>query len=227
MASQNDKKICIITAVNDQQQYDAMLPYLRELHIPRGMEIESLVIVDAPSMAAAYQQGMESSDAKYKVYIHQDCWLVDTDCLEIMVREFRKHPEYGIAGVVGSHDLPSSGIWWDGHVSGRVVDEHYFGLLREYIFEKSETAIPVKALDGVCLMTQYDIDWRQDLFTKWHFYDISQCLEFQRQGFQAVIMPQEKTWVVHKCGSNDMDMVNETGYEEERLKFVAEYKHEF
>ena len=227
MAVLNKHKICIITAVNDEAQYNEMLAYLRELEVPAGMELESLVVWEAGSMTEAYQQGMESSDAKYKVYLHQDCWLVDTNCLETMVQEFRSHPEYGIAGVVGSHDIPSSGIWWEGHVIGQVVDNHYFGLWREYIYERSGEAIPVKALDGVCLMTQYDIPWRQDIFSKWHFYDISQCMEFQRKGYLAVVMPQQKTWVVHNCGATDMDMVNETGYEEERLKFVQEYQHEF
>lgn len=57
----NEHKRCIITAVNDEAQYNEMLAY--------------------------------------------------TNCLETMVQEFRSHPEYGIAGVVGSHDIPSSGIW--------------------------------------------------------------------------------------------------------------------
>lgn len=223
----NDRKICIITAVNDETQYNAMIPYLQELIVPAGMQLESLVVYEADSMTSAYQQGMESSDAKYKVYLHQDAWLIEPACLAIMIREFQQHPEYGIAGVVGSHSIPASGIWWDGQVSGQIMDNHYYGLWREYIFERCESAIPVKALDGLCLMTQYDIPWREDLFTKWHFYDVSQCQEFRRRGYQAVVMPQANTWIMHNSGAVDMDMVNKTGYEEERQKFLQEYQKEF
>ncbi len=36
----------------------------------------------------------------------------------------------------------------------------------------------VRVIDGLIMVTQYDLPWREDLFLGWHFYDVSQCLEF-------------------------------------------------
>lgn len=55
----------------------------------------------------------------------------------------------------------------------------------------------VQVLDGVFLATSKDIDWREDLFNNWHYYDIAQSFEFQRQGYKVVIPKQRMPWVLH------------------------------
>ena len=62
--------------------------------------------------------------------------------------------------------------------SGAIVDEGPDGVLREERLQGAEYSKSVAAADGLLLATQYDIDWREDLFENWHFYDISQCMEF-------------------------------------------------
>ena len=91
--------------------------------------------------------------------------------------------------------------------------------LHEYKYTTNpENPIDVEALDGIILCTQYDVTWREDIFDKWHFYDVSQCMEFLRRGLRAVVLPSEHSMIEHLCGVASM-----TGYDEERLKFVAEY----
>lgn len=38
----------------------------------------------------------------------------------------------------------------------------------------------VDAVDGLLMMTQYDLPWRDDLFSDFDFYDVSQAFEFRR-----------------------------------------------
>ena len=77
----------------------------------------------------------------------------------------------------------------------------------------------VEAVDGLLMATQYDIPWREDLFQKWDFYDISQAFEFRRNGYQVVVPAMEKPWCIHDCGASDF-----RNYFEERKKFQKEYR---
>ena len=72
----NDKKICFIMCVNDKLYEEECIRYIQKLNVPEGYEVEQLSIWDAPSMAAGYNEGMRQSDAKYKVYLHQDVFVV-------------------------------------------------------------------------------------------------------------------------------------------------------
>ena len=79
-------KICIITAVNDDEMYQKCLDHLNLLNEPDGMVIDAIAIRGADSMTSAYNEAMQSSDAKYKVYIHQDVMITDPDFL--VTRDF-------------------------------------------------------------------------------------------------------------------------------------------
>ena len=50
------------------------------------------------------------------------------------------------------------------------------------------------------MATQYDIPWREDLFQGFHFYDVSQSLEFQRAGYLIGIPNQANLWCIHYNG---------------------------
>lgn len=219
----DENKICFISAVHKPDVYDKIcLPSIQRLKVPSGMAVETLVIQDAASMTEAYQTGMEASNAKYKIYVHQDAEILDENFLLTLVHEFKKHPECGIAGVVGSANLPPNAVWWDGKMLGSVYDDHAQpGTMQKYVYEHSNTkSLEAVALDGLILMTQYDMAWRTDIFTDWHFYDISQVQEFRQQGYSAMVLPAKEPLIRHYCGMKAgwQDM-----YVRNRDKFVREY----
>ena len=76
----------------------------------------------------------------------------------------------------------------------------------------------VEAIDGLLMMTQYDVPWREDIFDKWDFYDASHSMEFIKKGYKVVVPKMEKPWEIHDCG-----LLNKDNYEEEKEKFVREY----
>lgn len=76
----------------------------------------------------------------------------------------------------------------------------------------------VNALDGLILMTQYDVSWREDLFDGWDFYDASQCLEFIRAGYKAAVVKQEQPWVIHDCSASKFKK-----YDNYQEKYREEY----
>lgn len=211
-------EICFITAVNDIERYNKSLDTWNNLTVPKGFFVNSLVVQDADSMTEAYQTAMKTSAAKYKIYIHQDVEIWQRDFLQVMVDNFEKNPAIGIAGVVGSVNIPLSAVWWDGELVGAIRDDHT-GEMINYLYRRnSYKPIEVALIDGLLLMTQYDVNWRTDIFDKWHFYDLSQCMEFHRHGYKAAVLPQIMPIATHYCGQNYM-----SGYEEERVKFIEEY----
>ena len=64
----NLNKISFILCSNDEFLAQECELYLQQLTIPKGYIAEVLVVQDAKSMCAGYNEAMQSSDAKYKIY---------------------------------------------------------------------------------------------------------------------------------------------------------------
>jgi len=216
----NTNKICFITCVNDERVYRESVFYINHLDIPAGFEVQMIQSKNASSMTQGYNSAMNSSDAKYKVYFHQDVFIINKNFIHDVIRVFKSNRNIGMMGVAGSKDMPASGIWWEsrslyGAVYGSQTDR--MELLQ---FEDvHEDYFPVQCVDGLILITQYDVPWREDLFTGWHFYDISQSMEFSRVGYKVAIPRQEQPWCIHDCGIVNVS----NGYDHYRRIFLDEY----
>lgn len=218
----NEKEICFIMCTNHKKYMEEAVYYITHLQVPDGYEISFLAVEDAKSMTAGYNEGMRVSNAKYKVYLHQDTFIVHPNFLIDTVKLFEENPQIGILGMIGIPKMPKSGIMWDGEQYGGVYETHiYETIIRGKRLPEKTEYMEVEAIDGLLMMTQYDVPWREDIFDKWDFYDASQCMEFIKKGYKAVVPNMEKPWVIHDCG-----LLNKDNYENERLKFVREYLNE-
>lgn len=190
-----EKKIAVIIYVQDEDDYKICAESLWELSCPAGYGIEVIPVVKAASRGMAYQAGMETSDAKYKVYIDSAAWIVSERLLTEMVDIFLHHPEIGILGLSGTEIIPPNAPFWVsparlGKWSDKDGTEHEFGAFDEPFRE-------VQALDMYFLMTQYDVPWRTDLFNDDLFLCAAQSIEFKRQGYKACVVKQEGTWLAY------------------------------
>lgn len=214
----DDRKIAFIACVNDEAEWQECRHYLSLLEIPAGMEAEIIAVWDAQSMAGGYQEGMESSDAKYKVYLHQDTFIINRNFPADMLAVFAADSQIGMLGCVGSRKaegLSVVNVWNAGKVF------HSFNpLLLDYA-EDAEGHVEVMAADGLLLATQYDVDWRTDLFSGWHFYDLSQAMEMRRAGKTVVVPFQQTPWCYHDC-----KMVQMESYCDNISIFLKEYSAE-
>ncbi|WP_018754763.1 glycosyltransferase [Paenibacillus terrigena] len=215
----DEHKVCFITCVNDFSLYEESTCYIQGLNVPEGMTVEILSVTDAKSMTSGYNEAIRKTDAKYKVYLHQDVFIINKNFISDILEVFSKNINLGLLGVVGSKTMPSNGIWWDSSQKvGSVFDSHTGSI------EKLEFETPINeyekviALDGLILITQYDVAWREDLFDGWHCYDVSQCIEFIRVGYENGVIRQEKPWCIHDCG-----YVSVKNYENDRKKYLEEY----
>lgn len=191
----NEKQIAFIMCINNEQEYEEAIYYIEQLYIPEGFTKDIITITNATSMAAGYKAAMESSEAKYKVYMHQDVFIYNRDFVRNTIDIFQADKQIGVIGVIGRKSLPSKLCFaadWD-------VGNIYFNGLSPQLEQQNYEKWPmtVDAVDGLLIVTQYDIGWRDDIFDGWDFYDISQCMEFKRAGYRTVVPYQEKPWCYH------------------------------
>ncbi len=189
-------KIAVITCVNNEEEYAQALSYIDRLHVPDGYELDVIAVREAPSMAAGYQMAMEHTDARYKIYMHQDTFIINREFLRDMLSVFRSDDRIGTIGMVGCDDVPINAqavaAWNVGCVYHNCIPARV-----QYTQRADRQPVDVEAVDGLLLATQHDVRWREDLFDGWDFYDISECFEMRRAGYRVVVPYQESPWCYH------------------------------
>lgn len=218
----NNHKICFIMCSNDEFQARECQIYIEQLLVPDGYEVEVLVVNGAESMTGGYNEAMNASDAKYKIYLHHDVLMINPSFLYDMLALFQKYPEIGMFGVAGNESIAEDGgMWTDGQ--WRRTGELLLDCIYEYsysLFKKVEgDYAEVIALDGLLMATQYDVPWREDLFRGWHYYDASQSVEFWKAGYKVVVPHMDVPWCLH-----DNDILNVSDYNAWKEIFVREYE---
>lgn len=220
----DSSRVAFITCVNDNEWYEECLLYLRHLRLPDGMSAQYIGIRGAKSMASGYNEAMMKSHAKYKVYLHQDTFIVNRDFVADALKLFSQK-DIGVIGVIGCRSLPESGIWWDGmRCYGRVLHAcEPESVVDSELMEPEGDFVDAETVDGLLIATQYDIPWREDLFTGWHMYDASECREFIRNGYKVAIPNQSAGfWCIH-C-PKEKPLPSE--YKEYQRIFLEEYGKE-
>lgn len=213
----NPYKVCFVICINDEELYRRCRGFLDKMSIPVNFQTEMIEIRDAKGIPSAYNRAIQQSDAKYKVYLHQDTFIYNSNLIADIVSFFASHPKVGLIGVVGGSKLPQSGIWFENGL-------YCFGKVREY--RRSGIRLPVPSwnarkeriirfrpvrkpyqpvfvVDGLLMITQYDIPWRVDLYDSFLYYEGPQCLEFIKQGYQVAVPYQKEPWCMHWGPQND------------------------
>lgn len=218
----NKRKFCFIICVHDEYVYEECLLYINRLNIPSGFTTEVLPIYKAKGMAEGYNKGMTGTDAKYKVYMHQNVFITNPNFLNDVLTVFKQNWKIGMIGVLGAPVMPPSGVMWHGNRVGNldmlnrdIVD--YSG----YEYKKEDGMTEVEAIEGLIMVTKEDVLWREDIFDGWDFYDVSQSYEFRKKGYHVVVPKQKKPW----CAQGD-GIRNLWGYDKYRKLFLKEYMQE-
>ena len=196
-----ENKISFITCVTDQNLYQKSLSYINKLEVPETMEIEIIPIIDAKSITSAYNEAMQKSDSKYKVYLRENVCIQNIKFINYILNIFKKDQNIGLIGMAGAKIIPVSGIWQEDHMKvGKVFVSHNGVTELLNYNEVTDPYTEVKGIDGFIMITQYDLLWRDDIFDGWYFYDLSQSVEFLRKGLKIVVPNQESAWCIHDCG---------------------------
>lgn len=212
----DENKICFIICVNYDLFFQECVNYIHWLEVPEGMEVEVLEIRDAKSMTSGYNEGMRSSNAKYKVYMHQDVFLINRYFIYDILSLFQLDRSIGMIGLVGSRKIPEHCMMWFG---SRVVKGAKKIPWDNYRYKREDGFWVVEGVDGLLMATQYDVPWREDLFDGWDFYDLSQSCEMRKRGYHVIVPVQNHIWFSH----DDKIILSLENYNEYRKIFIKEY----
>ena len=191
----DEYSIAVITYVKNKHIYDECLFYIKNLEVPKNMNLEILAITEGNSVTEAYNKAMIIAKSKYKIYVDENAFITNKHIIKDIIEIFHKDKTIGIIGVEGRSFTSNHGVNL----------EERFNIREKYIIEDGNIHLDsfgnpknayeeVETVSGMVIATQYDIKWREDLFSDDYFYDEAQCMEFQRQKYKVVVIREEKPW---------------------------------
>lgn len=198
----NDKQIAFIICANNDLWYSECVRFIEELEVPTGYTTDVLCIQEADSITQGYNAGMQASDAKYKVYLHQDTFILNKRFIYDILAVFEQDESIGMIGVLGAKELSKDANCYLDWRWGKIQANDGLCMMQTDFLKQPtpKNYENVKAIDGMIMITQHDVPWREDILDGWDFYDVSQSLEMQRNGYKVVIPYQEEAWTYHDCG---------------------------
>lgn len=220
----NENKIAFIICSNNDLYLSECLLYLEQLEVPEGIETDVLVIKDAKSMLLGMKEGVEATDAKYKIYLHQDVFILNKKMISDILMIFRSNHKIGLIGMVGLNKLPASGAWiWSPNRVGNIYTRGSEPTdYSQYRYKSEDGVVEVNVVDGLLIATSVDVEFRTDLFDGWDFYDVSLSLEMRRAGYKVVVPVQYSPWVMHDDGEV-LSLFNYNKYREIAVKEYNEF----
>lgn len=217
----DDHVFCFIICVTSELFLQECLLYISNLHVPDGYSVDILTVTDAVSMTSGYNEAMNASNAKYKIYMHQDVFILNEYFLINILKIFDSDKKIGMIGMVGAVNINKEAIMWGSSRVGNIINKS--SIHKPYIFEKfdnPDSLTKVSVIDGFLMVTCIDIPWREDIFDGWHFYDLSQSMEFRKQNYDIVVPEQTHAWCLH----DDRVALSLFDYNHYRKLFINEYK---
>lgn len=219
----NNRKFAFILCINNDLLLEEALHYINHLIVPEGYETELLTISNAPSMTAGYQEAMLSTDAKYKIYMHQDVFIINRNILNDLLNIFSLTPQIGMIGMVGYENISPDGIMWHQNRLGNLYQQKpnaAYPPLSQYHYSIREDSFSYAAvIDGFFMATSHDLSWNTESLKGWDFYDAFQSIRFLTDGYRICVPVQQHPWCIH----DDNKFPNLSGYDFYRKLFMKTY----
>lgn len=197
----SENQIAFIFCANDELYCAECIRYLKRLNVPAGMGLTIVSVWHAPGMAAGYNAAMDRLSARYKIYIHQDTFIIEPDLPARLIAAFHENAAYGMLGIAGTTKLNDAAKWWQSppeELRMNLYQDAVLEILRSVSVCSRGTVEPAAAADGILLATSTDIRWQETVYDGWHFYDIRQCVEFCRQGWRVGVLNSGEPVVLHE-----------------------------
>lgn len=221
----NDHKIAFIICTNNDLLLEETVHYMNHLIVPDGYMTDLLTIQEASSITAGYCEAMSQTDAKYKIYMHQDVFILNRNILKDLLSIFQSDPRIGMVGMVGYDTVSPDGIMWHkkrlGNLYERKPNDTY-PALSQYQYSLTEDGYFYAAeIDGFFMATACDLPWNTEVLKGWDFYDAFQSIHYLTSGYKIVVPIQKYPWCMH----DDNKFPNLTNYNYYRKLFMQTYPH--
>jgi len=189
----------------------------------KNIEIIEYINKGEFSLTELYNKGLKESKNDIVIFCHDDIIFETKSWGKKLLRVSKKNPEYGIIGIAGSRELPSSGKWWENplHMYGQVYHQNEGKRwLSKYSDKKIGFIDNTVIIDGLFFMvdrTKIKVNF-DELVKGFHFYDVDFCFRNYTRGVKIGVTSDID--ITHLS----IGMTNEE-WDKNRIEFAEKYKN--
>jgi glycosyltransferase involved in cell wall biosynthesis len=188
--------------------------------LPKAEVIE--YINNGEGLTKVYNKFLTETKYDIVVFCHDDIEIKTNNWGDKLIKHYKRNPEFGILGVAGSKEMPTSGKWWEHgrKMYGQVYHTHegktWLSAYSKHIGNLIDETVIV---DGVFLSvnkTRLKENFGED-FEGFHFYDIDFCFKNHINGVKVGVHYDIKINHYSIGQTNDV-------WEANRIQFAEKYK---
>ena len=210
----------ITIAYSTRESKPEFTEYLKKSSGFKKLEVIEKVNNGEKSLAQVYNEVLSESKTDIVVFCHDDIYFDTNSWYNKLLKHFEKS-DFGILGMAGTTQMPSSGMWWeDRRKMVGIVNHENDGKKWESKYSESlgNSIIETVVVDGLFIAIdkrKIKKNFNED-FKGFHFYDIPFCFENHIEGVKVGVITNIR--ITHKS----IGQTNEQ-WEENRKLFESKY----
>lgn len=189
----NENKICFILYCGDHMKHSDALVYIQELNVPENMQIECLTVESNENRYDAFNEGMYSSNAKYKVYMDFNNYILNKNIIYDIMEIFHSDDKIGILGIAGKKNTACINAG-TAEYGKKLMDYFDFGLRMENFREVEDFVEIVDTLANTLVITAYDFPWDKENEIDLDGCITLHCKKFMQEGYKVGVVRQNMPW---------------------------------
>ena len=210
----------ITVGYSTREQNPKFIEYLKKCSGFKKIEVIEKINNGEKSLSQVYNEILEEAKTDIVVLCHDDIYF-DTTSWYYKLKTHFENSEYGILGVAGTTEMPTSGQWWETRRKMIGIVNHESGGKKwtsKYSEDLGKSIRETVIVDGVFIaLSKSRIKHNFDEeFKGFHFYDIGFCFKNQIEGVKVGVISNIR--ITHKS----IGQTNEQ-WEENKNLFSQKY----
>jgi len=210
----------ITIAYSTRESKPEFTEYLKKSSGFKKLEVIEKVNNGSKSLAQVYNEVLLEAKTDIVVFCHDDIYFETTSWYNKLLKHFERS-EFGIIGMAGTTQMPSSGMWWEDRRKMVGIVNHESGGKKwesKYAESLGNSIMETVVVDGLFIAVdkrKIKKNFNED-FKGFHFYDIPFCFENHIEGVKVGVITNIR--ITHKS----IGQTNEQ-WEENRKLFETKY----
>ena len=210
----------ITVGYSTREHNPKFIEYLKKSSGFKKIEVIEKINNGEKSLSQVYNEILEEAKTDIVVLCHDDIYF-DTTSWYYKLKTHFENSEYGILGVAGTTEMPTSGQWWETRRKMIGIVNHESGGKKwtsKYSEDLGKSIRETVIVDGVFIaLSKSRIKHNFDEeFKGFHFYDIGFCFKNQIEGVKVGVISNIR--ITHKS----IGQTNEQ-WEENKNLFTQKY----